>query len=201
MVGFGRPPYPRSMTWGSASADRSIIASSFFPSGTKRHEGNGRSDAVRLLTRETLRRVRTASRGMPPALHLHFRVAAGSGCRKRDEPPVGCGMQQARGPSRRANRQGGEIPRRRNMIRHLAAPDRRGFGPGSGCVLGVLTEGWPNLTRGGVAFGRYRRSRERSEGEEKVMRAVFSPLRRREPRQIRESPKARLATAKGHGGV
>jgi len=63
--------------------------------GVQRYEGNGRSDAVRLLTRGTLRRVRTASRETRPTEGA-LRVRLGSTAGNAANLKAGSGVQQTR---------------------------------------------------------------------------------------------------------
>jgi hypothetical protein len=98
--------------------------------GVQRHGGTGRGDTVRLWAGGTLRRVEIASRGRglphPGCSRLAFGLVASPRKRCGQGVPrervsrnaanlrTGCGMQQARGPSRRENRRGGAKPRGRN---------------------------------------------------------------------------------------
>jgi hypothetical protein len=69
--------------------------------GRQRRGGNGRSDAARLLTRGTLRRVMTASRGgarRPGGADSSAPLGHAS-CRNATNPRAGSGVQQTRGPA------------------------------------------------------------------------------------------------------
>ena len=92
--------------------------------GRQRQEGNGRSDAVRLLTSGMLRRVRTAlrgtvfgcSNGWSEDLRIHGAIGTSAGVGKRSEPfPDRDAI--CPDPQSGANRRGGGNPRGRNTMR------------------------------------------------------------------------------------
>jgi hypothetical protein len=106
----GRPaplePWSLSRMWGSASADRSLFEiqgtvlapgshlGGIGEDGRQRQGGNDRSDAARLLTRGTLRRV-TAARGTATFVPTSFeRVGRAPG--NATNPIAGSGVQQTR---------------------------------------------------------------------------------------------------------
>lgn len=92
------------------------------PEGDERHEGNGRSDAVRLPTRGNLRRVRMRRRGTvsrPTSAHaFDLTVVSGPGARrdtgKLGEPQVRYRAAICPEPVVGGNRRGGAEPRGRS---------------------------------------------------------------------------------------
>jgi hypothetical protein len=102
--------------WSPALRARLAARAARVESARQRHEGNGRSDAVRLLARGTLRRVRDHIAGRAPRCPWLLRKRAGTGREKRDEP-----QGRKRGatnpqPLCGASRRGGEKPRGRNEV-------------------------------------------------------------------------------------
>jgi hypothetical protein len=117
--------------------------------GSQRQEGNGRSDAERLLTRETLWRVRNAPRGRRERIQvLALEPAPGDDPKEtRVNPMTGSRMQQACSRQSGANRRGGEKPRGRNMAGgwHRRLPGMR-FGVSAQASVWDRASAWQEWT-------------------------------------------------------
>jgi len=98
------------------------------------------------------------------------------GSMKRDEPLSGCGMQQAHGPTRGESRQGGEKPRRRNMV---GGWHRR---PEGSLLLGVDAR---RILGGGATFERI--SREEAAARADVSDPPSALEGRLKPKRVRRA--------------
>lgn len=128
-VCFGTRRTSRSTTWRTVSGSPGAsVESEARPAHAEqqRHEGNGRSDAVRLSTRELFEGFERHGNGpRRPPLVASRRWAEVPATRNVANPRIGSGVQQTRDRLCGATRQGGEKPRRRNMTWRLVPSGRR----------------------------------------------------------------------------